>query len=259
MHYEVNGYNFKAELRTFPGGEEYIRLPQVQHPVGTDGTVLIYADLRSSQNIMQLLMVKDALQRARPDATFILDMGYLPYARQDRVCAKGESFSLVVFCNLINGMYFDEVRVTDCHSIVGLALLENVVEKTQLRALQETQTRTLRGTGFFNNIDVIVAPDAGASKKAQIIADYFVVPMVQCLKTRENGRITVELCGSVQYQNALVVDDIIDGGGTFLPLAEALHEAASIKLYATHGIFSKGKEALSKVYDDILAYSDWSK
>lgn len=255
MRYTINShYSFNPIFSTFPGGEEYVRLSNRKHPIGIDGTVEIFASIRSSKNVMQLLMLHNALKIARPEAKFKLNLGYLPYARQDRVCSKGESFSLKVFCNLINSLNFDTVYVTDCHSIVGLALLNNVKEKTQTKAALEFFADK---RSFIDSIDLVVAPDAGASKKALEFSSAIKKPLVQCLKVRTDRGINVTLMGSVDEANVLVIDDIVDGGGTFIPLAEALKEAKSKHLYVTHGIFSKGKEMLNEHYDSVQAYSDW--
>lgn len=254
MEYKVNGHTYSTKNSTFPGGEEFVattgKLP-------LDGmNIEILADLRSSKEVIQLLMLTDILKRyANRDAYFTLNLGYLPYARQDRLF-KRESFSLKVFCNLINSLGFDKVLVSDCHSEVGLALLNNVKHKTQLQCLSyKKETHNLA-----HRAEVIVAPDAGAAKKAQEIADYYGKPMVQCLKTRVGDTISIQVLGDITGKVALVVDDICDGGGTFLALAGALAGKApkELNLYVTHGIFSKGKDILLKAYDKVEAYSDWT-
>lgn len=258
MKFTVNGYDYEAKTSTFPGGEEYVCLPK-SLPI-SGGRISINADIRSSKEIMQLLMLTDALRRyADRDAEFVLNVLYLPYARQDRVCAEGESFSLKIMCNLINSLNFDKVNVADCHSDVGLALLDNVQHYTQLQCIRAK----LETHNLVAGCDVIIAPDAGAAKKAQAVADSYGIPLIQCLKTRSpNGRIQVEVLGSIEGKKALVVDDICDGGGTFLALASALAEqeghAEELNLYVTHGIFSKGKELLLSVYDKVEAYNDWT-
>lgn len=252
MLYTINTYRYTARTSTFPGGEEYVRLDPRTHPTGIDGDITIYPKITSSKEVMKLLMLHDALKIARPKATFTLHMGYLPYARQDRVCNKGESFSLKVFCNIINAAKFDKVIVEDCHSMVGLALLDNVVEVPQLTCFEEV------AQAWVGNIDAIIAPDAGATKKAQTIADAWHVPLIQCLKRRTDRGIRVNVCEDVTGLDVVVVDDIIDGGGTFIPLAEALKDAKTKRLYATHGIFSKGKETLNSLYDEIAVYNDWT-
>lgn len=253
MKFSVNGCNYTARTSTFPGGEEYINIGTnlPQEPV----VVQVEADIKSSTNVMQLLMLTEALREYAPRAEFRLHMPYLPYARQDNRFAKGEALSIKVFCNLINDLKYDLVIVADCHSTVGLALLDNVKHITQLQSIQANATLH----NMAAEADVIVAPDAGASKKAQEIATFFNKPLVQCLKTRtSNGDIHVQVLGSVEGKSALVVDDICDGGGTFLALAQSkLGTASKLSLYVTHGIFSKGVDVLKKDYDEVACRYEW--
>ena len=256
MNFTINGCEYTATTSTFPGGEEFVKIPN--NLPQTSAVITVDANLRSSKAVLQLIMLTDALRRYADHGThFTLNLTYLPYARQDRVCAKGESFSLKVFSNLINSLQYDKVMVADCHSEVGLALIDNVVHYSQYQCLHSrVETHNLA-----NAADVIVAPDAGAAKKAQEIADHYDKPLIQCLKTRgENGRIKVQVLGSIRGLNALVVDDICDGGGTFLALAAALEDGApdELNLYVTHGIFSKGKQILLDAYDKVEAYDDWT-
>jgi ribose-phosphate pyrophosphokinase len=255
MKFTVNNYKYEAVTSVFPGGEEYVRIPTKLPLEGMN--IVINSSVKSSKEIMQLLMLTDALRSyAHKDAIFTLDLGYLPYARQDRVCTEGESFSLKVFCNLINSLNFDKVLVTDCHSEIGLVLLNNIVHTSQLKGI-------LQSPDVYNMIgdcDVVVAPDLGANKKASEVAKYFNKPLIQCLKTRENGKISVRVLDDITDMIAVVVDDICDGGGTFLALAESLrdYEPKELNLYVTHGIFSKGKNVLLDHYDNVKAYKDWS-
>lgn len=255
MKFIVNNYHYEAITSTFPGGEEYIRLPSKLPIHGAN--IIIQPNIRSSKEVMQLLMLNDALRiYAHRNAIFTLDLGYLPYARQDRVCAKGESFSLRVFCKLINSLEFDEVKVADCHSDVGLALLNNLTHYSQLKCIVDDEDIY----EMIRSCDVVVAPDAGATKKALEVANHFGKPLVQCLKTRENGKISVRVLDDISDKKAVVVDDICDGGGTFLALASALRgeEPKELNLYVTHGIFSNGKECLLDHYDNVKAYKEWT-
>lgn len=257
MNFTINGYNYKAKVSTFPGGEEYVKIPS-KLPLDP-GKITVHADIRASSDVMVLLMLTDALRRyARGYKTvFVLNMPYLPYARQDRVCAKGESFSLKVFTNLINNLKYNRVLITDCHSDVGLALLDNVVHTSQ----QQVMTLGVKTHNMLSACDVIIAPDAGASKKAQALADAYGKPMVQCSKTRNSdGSITVTVLGYVTDKVCLVVDDICDGGGTYLALAGALknEDPKELQLAVTHGLFSKGKEVLAPYYTKVEAVYDWT-
>lgn len=249
----VNNWEVPVNFSTFPGGEEYAQIQMRQMP-RSPSTVEVHADIRSSKDFMRLCILQEALTEIAAEE-WELHLGYLPYARQDRVCAKGEGFSLRFICSLINAMSFDRVYIEDCHSEVGLALLKNVRHKEQKDCINQ-ETHNL----IINEVDVIVAPDAGAAKKAQAVADKYGKPVVQCLKTRTKDGISVRVLDSLAGKTALVIDDICDGGGTFLALANALHnkEPDALHLYVTHGIFSAGKEKLLDLYKTVGAFHDWT-
>ena len=256
MRFSINGYEGTAATSTFPGGEEYVCLPTGMP--SSASTIIVTPDIRSSQNIIQLALLTDCLRLKYPfdNPQMVLNLKYLPYARQDRKCATGESFSLKLMADLINSLGYTKVLIDDCHSDVGLALVNNVVHSTQLDCLRsKASTHNLAA-----DCDVIVAPDAGASKKAQLIANYYNKPLVQCLKTRVGERIDIQVLGDISGKKALVVDDLCDGGGTFLALASAINEQyrpSELNLYVTHGLFSKGLDTLLEHYDVVEAYNEW--
>ncbi len=232
-------------LLRFSGGELQ---PKVLDVVGNGELVYIRADLTSSDNIMELVLLVDALRRtAGGEIEINLICPYLPYARQDRVCASGESLALKVMCDIMNGLKFAAVTVWDVHSDVSLALLNNVYN---------THQRVFVGRINWKNT-VLVAPDAGAIKKTMETAKALGLPMVRADKIRsvEDGSIT----GTTVYsehigdKDFLIVDDICDGGRTFVELAKVLRPLTNgkIYLYVTHGIFSKGLDVFNGLIDGV--------
>jgi ribose-phosphate pyrophosphokinase len=205
---------------------------------------------------MRLLLLRNAItNKFGSKVNIILEMPYLPYARQDRICEKGEALSIRVFCDLINAQCFDQVRITDCHSDVALALLNNCHHTPQHVAMGMQITTNNR----LSNADVLVIPDLGAAKKAEIIAKQYNLLTVQCMKTRiDRDTLVVKPIGKIPKGKLLVVDDICDGGGTFLALASAF-EGKDLNLVVTHGIFSKGKGVLLTKYNNVEAVYDWTK
>ena len=148
---ENGDISFKKSI--FPGGEINVRVDG-----GVGNRVTIFTLLKSSEDVMTLVMLVDAIRRVNQSTKIQLNMPYIPYARQDRVCNVGEAFSLKVFCNIINELKFDSVFVNDPHSNVAPALLNrvNIVE----RDLKLTEP-----TPFY-----LVSPDAGAIKKCEYLA-----------------------------------------------------------------------------------------
>jgi ribose-phosphate pyrophosphokinase len=243
--------DLKVESIRFPGGEVQIK---VQSPPITAGSAFrITAYLDSSEAIMELLLLTDALRRLAADAAIALVCPYFPYARQDRVCAPGEALSVRVMADLINAQRYISVEIWDAHSDVTGALVERV--------------RIVPALDFVRRLDafngpgqppVLVAPDAGAMKKVAEIAKALGVEWVRADKSRDpkTGLITGTLVYSdpVGTRDFLIVDDICDGGRTFTALARVLRPLTDgkIMLYVTHGIFSAGYEPLLKEIDVIF-------
>ena len=202
---------------------------------------------------MKLLLVDELLARLHRGGRRTLVIPYFPYARQDRVMQPCEAFSLKAVARLINGLGFDEVVTCDPHSDVTPALVENirVIPQERLIAVPPEMLKTFR--------PVIVAPDAGAAKKASRVAQGFGLSMVTASKVRDvqTGQITrTELQSSAALAgvDVLIVDDICDGGRTFIELAKALRErgAARVFLYVTHGIFSQGLGVFEGLIDGVF-------
>lgn len=237
----ANDIKLDVELFTFSGGEEHVNF--LAHCADAVD-VVITARLTSSQEIMRLAMVNEALSQYNL-ASKRLNMGYIPYARQDRRCVKGDAFSLKAFCGILNGMNFDTVTVLDPHSDVATALIDNVEVITQLDIITNyEETREL----MFNTI--AVSPDAGANKKTFSIAQQVGKEFIRADKIRDvtDGQIlsTIVYCDDLNGKEVTIWDDICDGGRTFIELAKKLKEknAGRINLYVSHGIFSKGYEPL---------------
>lgn len=242
--YRESGRDISYQLVKFSGGELQ---PKILDPIGGGATVYIQAQITSSDGIMHLVLLVDAIRRMAEGIKVYLTCPYLPYARQDRVCAYGESLAIKVMCDIINRLSFSSVVVWDVHSDVSLALLDNVFNVPQKHFVKKIDERNV----------ILVAPDAGAIKKALDIAKSLSLPMVRADKVRsvEDGSIT----GTVVYsehvgdKDFLIVDDICDGGRTFIELAKALRPLTSgkIYLYVTHGIFSKGLHVFDGLIDRI--------
>ena len=214
--------------------------------------VCVTAHMSDPADQMALFFATDALRRQYPLAKFFLIIPYLPYARQDRVCNEGESHNLKVFCDMINNLKYDVVQVFDPHSIVASALLNNVEIITQYELFGSLKTSWREWT--------IVAPDAGATKKCEEFAKRVnAAGVITCQKTRDmkTGEITdMVLMGGDKHsvqENLFVLDDICDGGRTFIELAKLLKSRypAEIELCVTHGIFSYGFEVVAEHFDHV--------
>ncbi|MNZ78995.1 Ribose-phosphate pyrophosphokinase [compost metagenome] len=227
----------------FPAGEIGVRVE-----AGFQEAVKIHAHLKTNDDIMKLLFTVDALRRENPEVKISLYMPYIPYARQDRVCNRGESLSIAVFAKLINSCEFESVTVVDPHSDVSPALIERCKVVDQVEVFRNIQS--------YWGATVIVAPDAGAYKKCHKFASAVGAKgVLVCHKIRDLKTGRIEKVFTSDEINAgghyLVLDDICDAGATFLQLVQMFPTTVRLDLAVTHGIFTKGIDQLAKVYDKI--------
>lgn len=249
---------------TYSGGEVSTKFDIHQTSINFN-YAYIRASLQSSDDIMALLMLTDSLRRVNPSVKIKVGMEYVPYARQDRVCASGESLSIKVFCDLINSQKYDSILISDPHSEVTPALLNNCAIDSQAEIFAEgMKYNTMWGKGKYNLI--LVSPDAGATKKINDLSKATGIhTVVRADKTRDVN--TGEITGTVVYsdfvgnRDFIIVDDICDGGRTFLELAKVLRPLTTGKiiLYVTHGIFSKGLEVFDGVIDEVYTANPWDQ
>lgn len=249
---KINGDVVTENTTNFSGGEVQLRIPE-SVDLNRDLNY-IEAMITCSDGIMLLCQLVSLVEKAKN----ILYLPYLPYSRYDHRESDRDPLSLKVFARVLNSLNFQRVIVDDCHSPVGLALIDRCKEVEQY----------VRVTQYFQSsiydYDAIIAPDAGSLKKATLLAKLIEKPLIKCEKVRDfkTGKITgfsADTEGHLGHIKVLIVDDICDGGGTFAGLAEELHKLYPIvDLFVTHGIFSKGKSLL---YDagisTIHAYHDW--
>ncbi|WP_116522030.1 ribose-phosphate diphosphokinase [Achromobacter insuavis] len=244
----------------FPGGESQVTVPAaLQACADAASEFRIHALLKSADDVMQLLLLTDALRRLNPAVPVHLDMPYVPYARQDRVCNPGEALGAAVFCKLINDQQYATVTVVEPHSDVTPALLQRVRVIDAAAFLKNV----LAAPAFANGV-TLMAPDAGARKRVQALAQKLGVADVRYaekVRDPQTGRITeTRVPDDIPAQPVLVVDDICDGGRTFLELAAALRDKTDqpLYLYVTHGLFSKGFAELNARYAGLYTAYDWT-
>ena len=240
----IKAFNFKA-------GECHVSIANIE--IGKVTSVIAY--LYSSDNIMQLMMIIDAIRRQSANTKIDLTVPYFPYARQDRVCNDGEAFSVFVMANMINSLECNSVTVYDPHSTITTDLINNV------RVV--SQSDILTNSVVINDIKekglVLASPDNGAAKKTQDFAEGNNIDVIYCTKSRDvrTGKITAtNIPDGVEDKSFIIIDDICDGGRTFIELAKALKKAGAndLYLYVTHGIFSKGLDVLKESFIHVYCY-----
>ncbi len=250
MHIYVN--NIPIEQRMFAGGECHVNVAACDiNPQHTTITAYLY----SAADIMHLLLTVDAVRRQHAHAVIHLVLPYMPYARQDRVCNSGEALSIAVMAQLINGLNCASITVFDPHSDVTGALLHNV----QVRSMADLVMHSPLAALVTQQNLILVAPDAGAQKKVAHVAHALGVPMLCAYKQRDSATGAISnsvIHGTTPQQSYLLLDDICDGGRTFIALAQVLQQqqAAQVYLYTTHGIYSHGLDVLRPWFKQVYCW-----
>ncbi len=226
----LNCYPDGMPLLGFPYRSEIERLMLRPHSFGAFFSALFWVDALA----------------ARGNAVPELILPNVPGARQDRLNASGDYlFTLRSVAQAINARKFPQVTVIDPHSDAAPALIERCRIVSAADCINPPA----------NKYAAVVSPDGGAEKRTGAVARKLGVPMVHAWKSRDvtTGKISgfgLEHAADVPVGSlALVVDDICDGGGTFLGLADCL-DAAGLKahLWTTHGLYTQGTSELLKRY-----------
>ncbi len=245
-----------VEVKVFPGGEVKVRI--LDEHCAKPGEFYINALLFNSVDVMVLVMLADACHCVGLHNIKLI-MPYVPYARQDRVCNSGESFSIRAFANIINSLNFSRVVVYDIHSKAALDEFKRIEPVPSYQLIREhSDAYDWICRSIWSGVPTyLVCPDKGAIDRTNAIAERFSfhgVIYADKVRRPEDGVITgialtnIEDAATIKDAKLLVVDDIIDGGRTFIELAKVLkqYKPAQMNLYATHGIFSQGKGVLLK-------------
>lgn len=233
----LNGYPVKYFI--FPGGEVQVKLPEKVILGDTNDIMIIKARIKNSNDFMALLLTSQAIDDTFGEKIKRLKLNYLPYARQDRACWFGEANSLALISKLLS-QAFDKIDVLDVHN-------PNVLDDKFINASMNDFI-DIHSYEILEGIDLLVAPDIGAIERVSNISYLVDIPYFPCNKVRDHdGKILHhDLKCMIKDQNLMVIDDICDGGATFISLANLFREKGAIswKLFVTHGIFSKGIEPL---------------
>lgn len=247
------GISFESFL--FKGGEPHIKILEA---LTEEDEVMITCRASDFAVFGMMLLAADALRRFGIKRMELF-IPYFPAARQDRVMIPGEPLSVKVYADMVNAMNFDKVLIFDAHSEVTPALVNNaVVIPNHALVKKVLENRSLDDL-------ILVSPDGGALKKIYKLSQALGgVQVVEASKKRDVK--TGKLSSFHVYEDDLegktcvVVDDICDGGGTFLGLAEQLKlkGAGEMVIIVSHGIFSKGVDHLLPIYTEIYCSDSFS-
>ncbi len=265
-------FHFEYESFEFFGGEPHIKFAKRKY-VYSNINITITQRIQSFNDVGLLLVAVDALRRNFKFNKLTLFLPYFPGARQDRVMTIGEPLTVKVYADIINSLNFNSVIILDPHSDVTPALINNCIIISNHTFVNQAIHDIYENDSMKKANIAIISPDAGAQKKIydlmKFIKEDFDFPnnnfdLIKCDKTRDvtTGNLsgfTVNTDMDLTNTDCIIVDDICDGGGTFIGLAEKLKEkgAKRIFLVVSHGLFSKGFKTLSKYFTKIYTTDSW--
>lgn len=245
---ELNIPLAKSTIRRFSDMEIFV---EIQENVrGEDVFVIQSTSYPANDNLMELLIVIDALRRGSARRITAV-LPYFGYARQDRKPAPRTPISAKLVANMITAAGADRVLTMDLHAgqIQGFfdIPLDNLFAAPVL-----TRDIKQRLTGE-NNITV-VSPDVGGVIRARAVAKRLDADLAIIDKRRERAGVSevMNIIGDVKGRRCIMIDDIVDSGGTLCNAAVALKNAGALEVYAyiTHGVLSGG--AVSRIGESPL-------
>ena len=225
----------RSSIKKFSDGEIYIEINE--NIRGNSIFVIQSVSSPANDNLMELLLCIDALKRSSAkNITAVIP--YFGYARQDRKVVPRTSISAKLVSNLITKAGADRVVTIDLHA-------------GQIQGFFDIPVDNLFATPIFarhirkkikNKNLICVAPDVGGTERARALGKFLHVGLAIIDKRRPvPGKSEVmNVIGSVKGKTCIIVDDIIDSGGTIVNSANALLDrgAKEVHVYVTHGVLS---------------------
>ena len=229
-----------AAAMTFPAGEAHIQTDAAAGEI----PLYLYLTGADANEYMSAAMWIDYAHQGGHEVKALIP--YLPGARQDR----GNPFGAKVYANLINAMNADEVVCFDPHSPVMPSLVRNL----RVVGAEEVIRRAVRAE--LDAYAGVICPDEGAKTRSAVTAEALGLPLFHAAKHRDfaTGKLSGFTCGKLPAEGRfLVVDDICDGGGTFMGLAEATGLGPErLDLWVSHGVFSGNAGRLKSAYRTVF-------
>ncbi len=227
----------EVQLTQFSNGEMYARYEQSVR--GADVFIVQSLGEPVNDNLMELLVMIDAAKRASAER-IVAVIPWYAYSRQDRKSKPREPVTARLVANMIQVAGADRVMTMDLH--VGQIEGFFSFPVDHLTAMH-TFVDHFAAQGFRDAEDaVVVAPDTGEVKVAKRLADHLGLPwaIVNKLRRQPGHSEVTHVIGDLEGRRAIMIDDIIDTGGTTVRAAESILEEGATEVYAaaTHAVFS---------------------
>ena len=230
----------KASIRRFADMEIFVEFHE--NIRGEDVFVIQSTSFPANDHLMELLITLDALRRSSARRVTAV-IPYFGYARQDRKSGPRTPISAKLVANLITEAGADRVLTLDLHAGQIQGFFDIPVDNLYAAPLfaRDIQER------FAGRDLMVVSPDVGGVVRARAIATRLHTDLAIIDKRRERAGVSevMNVIGDVTGRDCIIVDDIIDSGGTHCNAADALmrNGARSVSAYVTHGVFSGGAVA----------------
>ena len=244
---ELNLKLVNAEVKRFSDMEVFVEVKE--NVRGEDMFIIQSTSYPANDNLMELLVTLDALRRASAKRITAV-IPYFGYARQDRKSGPRTPISAKLVANLITSAGADRVLTMDLHA-------------GQIQGFFDIPTDNLFAAPVFvkdikdrysDVPTIVVSPDVGGVLRARAIARRINAGLAIIDKRREKPGASevMNIIGDVSKHHCVLVDDIVDSGGTLCNAAEALISAGAISVdaYVTHGVLSGS--AVSRVLNSPL-------
>src|SRR5579864_1722194 len=230
----------KLHARRFADLEIFVEI--LENVRGRDAFIIQSTSYPTNDNLMELLIMIDALRRASAQRITAV-IPYFGYARQDRKPGPRSPISAKLVANLITRAGADRVLTVDLHA----AQIQGFFDiPTDNLFAAPTMVRDVQAHHNGSKDVMVVSPDVGGVVRARALAKRLDAPLAIVDKRRERAGESevMNLIGDVDGRHCVLIDDIVDSGGTLCNAADALLDkgASSVSAYITHGVLSRSEE-----------------
>ena len=225
----------RAHVRRFADGEVWVEI--LENVRGQDVFIIQSTSAPANDHLMELLIMADALRRASARRITAV-IPYFGYARQDRKQGPRTPISAKLVANLITRAGADRVLTVDLHAGQVQGFFDIPTDNLFAAPVMVADIKSHRD---LKNT-MVVSPDVGGVVRARALAKRIDAPLAIVDKRRERAGESevMNIIGDVSSRNCILIDDIVDSGGTLCNAAEALLAAGaeSVHAYITHGVLS---------------------